>query len=78
MDQWSVLGIFMLGAAGGALLTQIAYAGRISKLKHLMDSLAARSSSAPDRPDSKEECKSARGPLPREADTKRRSNPTPC
>ena len=52
MDPFAVLGIFLMGAAAGALLTWIAYAARIRKLSRLMDRPATRSPSAPERPDS--------------------------
>jgi hypothetical protein len=37
MDVALCIGIFMLGAAMGALLTRIATAGQLRRLKHEMD-----------------------------------------
>jgi hypothetical protein len=51
MDPFAVLGIFLMGAAAGALLTWIAYAAQIRKLHQLIDRPATRSSSASELPD---------------------------
>jgi hypothetical protein len=57
MDQWSALGSFMLGAAVGALLTRIVYAGRIRKLRRLMDSRETCSQRAQNPKRSSNPCK---------------------
>ena len=41
MDASTVLGIFLLGAAVGALLTAIAYRGRIHELREHIHRIAA-------------------------------------
>ena len=33
MNAWLALGVFLLGAGAGALLTAISYSGRLRKLK---------------------------------------------
>jgi hypothetical protein len=33
MDPWTALGIFLMGAALGALLTRVAYSGRIHRIR---------------------------------------------
>jgi uncharacterized integral membrane protein len=41
MDAWTVLGIFLLGAGTGALLTAISYAGQVRKLREQIHRVAA-------------------------------------
>ncbi len=57
MDQWSALGIFMLGAAMGALLSWIAYTARIREFKRLRDSRETYLQSAPEQPEPEEKRK---------------------
>jgi uncharacterized integral membrane protein len=42
MHPWMGLGVFLLGAAAGALLTAIAYQGRIQKLRAEIESHIAQ------------------------------------
>ena len=41
MHPWTGLGVFLLGAAAGALLTAIAYQGRIQKFRAEIESQIA-------------------------------------
>jgi hypothetical protein len=36
MDTWSAIGVFLLGAGAGALLTRIFYSSQIDNLKRLL------------------------------------------
>jgi hypothetical protein len=44
MNTWVGLGIFLLGAASGALLTAIAFQGKIQKLRAEIESQIAQES----------------------------------
>jgi hypothetical protein len=55
MDRWAALGIFLLGAAAGALITTLRYTGQICRLKDL----AARNNPQTEQDLKSEERKSA-------------------
>ena len=44
MDTWSAIGVFLLGAGAGALLTRIFYSSQIDKLKQLLKAASAENS----------------------------------
>jgi uncharacterized integral membrane protein len=48
MTNWTALGIFLLGAGVGALLTAIFYAARIRDLRTTIEEIQGRTASQPD------------------------------
>lgn len=51
MDWWSAVGIFLLGAGTGALVTAIFYSAQICDLKRLLTAHPAENSNAPKQSD---------------------------
>jgi hypothetical protein len=45
-DRWAIIGIFVLGAALGALVTWIAFASRIREIKHVVHLIEEQSKEA--------------------------------
>jgi hypothetical protein len=45
-DPWAIIGVFVLGAAVGALVTWIAFASRIREIKHVVHLIESQSKAA--------------------------------
>jgi hypothetical protein len=45
-DPWAIIGIFLLGAASGALVSWIAFASRIREIKRVVHLIEAQSKAA--------------------------------
>jgi uncharacterized integral membrane protein len=54
MDPWTALGIFLLGAAVGALLTAIAYSGQVRRAQGEMKILRRQDQKPPKEHDTRQ------------------------
>jgi hypothetical protein len=53
-DPWAIIGIFLFGAASGALVSWIAFASRIREIKHVVHLIEEQSTAAANASDGKD------------------------